>query len=355
MNYKQLIAAAAIALAPLTAGAATLIVPVAGSANGANGSLWKSDLTLHNTSSRAIAATLVYHEQSGATDTASATIPARGTIALSDVVRSSFNRPDTLGAIEVQLADSDAAHVAINSRIYNALGSGQFGQDVPAINAADAANAGETVVLAGVTSATDFRLNVGLYALTNSTVVWQLVHADGTVAASKSIDYVAGIQQQYAAATLFNMDLQDNDVVQAAIAKGTAILYGSLVNQTTGDPSFIAGVRTREDSRITLAGVDRDQNGTVDIPASGDTLAKAVDATTYGFPTYFRVVATAEGNAPITYEIVSSTADARLIDNNGTIQVVASAALQGTTGNVVVRATTPDGQTATFTIPVKFV
>ena len=354
MNLRQLITAASIALVPLTAGAATLIVPVAGSAPGANGSVWKSDLTLHNTSAHAISATLVYHEQSGTTATATTTIPARGTVALADIVRTTFNAADTLGAIEIDLADTDAAHVAVGSRIYNALGSGQFGQDIPAVKTADAANAGDVVVLAGLTSAADFRLNVGLYTLTDTTVNWQLVRADGTLAASNSIDYAAGVQNQYSASTLFTAALQDNDVVQASIAKGTAIVYGSLINQSTGDPSFMPGVRTREESRITLLGVDRDQNGTIDMPATDNVVSQPVDAYTLGYPTYFRIVAQSEGDQPITYEIVSSTADARLVDNNGTVQMVASVALKGTTGTIVVRATTPDGQSGTFTIPVKF-
>ncbi|HSP32753.1 MAG TPA: hypothetical protein VLU46_00380 [Thermoanaerobaculia bacterium] len=354
MNLKKLITAASIALLPITAGAATLIVPVSGSASGANGSVWKTDLTLHNTAARAITATLVYHDQSGATANATVTIPARGTVALADIVRTSFARPQTLGAIEVQLADSDAAHIAVNSRTYNAVGSGQFGQDVPAVKTIDAANAGDVVVLAGLTSAADFRMNAGLYTLAPSTVAWQLLRANGTIAASNTIDYAAGVQQQYSLTNLFNATLQDNDGVHATVTKGTAVIYGSLVNQTTGDPSFVPGIRTREESRITLLGIDRDQNGTIDIPAIDDVLTTSVGAGTIGYPTYFRIVAQAEGNQPITYEIVSSTADARLVDTNGTIQMVASAALSGTTGSVVVRATTPDGQTALFTIPVKF-
>ena len=354
MNIRRLITAASIALLPVASGAATLIVPVAGSANGANGSQWRTDITLHNTAARDIGAALTYVAQDGTTATAAATIPARGTVALTDIVRTSFNKPDTLGAIEVGLADTDAAHIAVNSRIYNAVGSGQFGQDVPAVNSTDVANGGDVVVLGGLTSANDFRLNVGLFTVSNATVAWQLVHADGTLAASKTIDYGAAAQQQYSAPALFNVDLRDNDVVQANLISGKAIVYGSLVNQTTGDPSFINGVRTREDSRITLLGIDRDTNGTIDIPATDNVLTKSVDVGTIGFPAFFRIVAQAEGNQPITFTIVSSTGDASLADSKGTVEMAPSAALQGTTGTLVVRATTPDGQSATFTIPVRF-
>ena len=52
MKLNKIIITASLALLPLTAGAATLIIPAAASTSGANGSDWKSELTLHNTSGR---------------------------------------------------------------------------------------------------------------------------------------------------------------------------------------------------------------------------------------------------------------------------------------------------------------
>jgi hypothetical protein len=353
MKVKQLMAAA-IALLPLTAGAATLVVPVAGSAPGANGSMWKSDLTPHNTGSRAIVATLRYHDQSGAAGTAAVTVSPRGTVTLSDVVRDTFNLENTLGAIEINIADSDANRVAITSRTFNALGTGQFGQDIPAIRSTDAATAGDVAVIEGPGSAAEFRFNAGIYALTASSVRWDLIHSDGTVAASQTVSYEAGVQNQFNVASLFNTDLANSDVVHAAVLSGSAIFYGSIVNQQSGDPSFVPGIRTREDTRINFLGIDRDQNGTVDVVAKDNILSAPVDAYTMGFPTFFRIVTAAESGASVKYEILSSTADARLVDNGGTVQLVASAALKGTTGELTFRATTPDGLSAVFTIPVKF-
>ncbi len=354
MKLKQLITAAVIALLPLTAGAAMLIVPVAGSAPGANGSMWKSDITLHNTSGRAIVATLTYHDQNGATDTAAVSVPPRGTVAMQDVVRTTLKRENTVGAIEINIADTDANRIAITSRTFNAVGTGEFGQDVPAIRSTDAAGAGDVAVIEGPTSAIDFRFNAGVYALTAANVRWDLVRSDGTVAATQTLTYSAGVQSQYAVAALFNTDLKDNDVVHATVLSGTAIFYGSIVNQASGDPSFVPGVRTREESRINFLGIDRDQNGTVDLAATDNVLSKPVDAYTIGFPTFFRIVTSADGGQKVTYEILSSTADARLVDDQGTVQMVASVALQGTTGELKVRATTADGQSAILTIPVKF-
>ncbi|HSP16277.1 MAG TPA: hypothetical protein VLV78_16130 [Thermoanaerobaculia bacterium] len=354
MKMKHLMMAAAIALLPLAADAATLIVPVAGSAPGANGSVWKSDVTLHNTSGRAIVATLTYHDQNGAAETFAQTVPPRGTLALQDIVRSTFKRENTLGAIEINVADSDANRIAITSRTFNELATGEFGQDIPAIRSTDAATAGDVAVIEGPTSSVDFRFNVGLYTLTAANIRWDLVRSDGTVAATQTIAYAAGVQNQSSAAALFNTDLKDNDVVHAAVLSGTAIFYGSIVNQASGDPSFVPGVRTREESRINFLGIDRDQNGTVDVAAKDNVLSAPVDAYTIGFPTFFRIVTAAESGEKVTYEILSSTADARLVDDIGTVQLVASAALKGTTGDLTVRATAADGQSTVLTIPVKF-
>jgi hypothetical protein len=144
--------------------------------------------------------------------------------------------------------------------------------------------------------------------------------------------------------------LQDNDVVHANVLTGAAIFYGSIINNASGDPSFVPGIRNRAQSSITLLGVDRDENGTIDIAAHDNVLDSPVDSYTLGFPTYFRIVS----DQPVTYEIVSSTTDARLVDQNGTVQMVASAALSGKSGELKVRATSADGQSTILTIPVKF-
>jgi hypothetical protein len=354
MKLKKLITAASMALLPLAASAATLIVPVAGSTVGANGSRWESELTLHNTANRSIVATLVFHDQSGPAETATVTIPARNTIALNDVVRTRFNREGSVGAIEITLADADMNRIAVSSRTANVGGEGEFGQDIPAVKTSDAAASGDLAVIAGPTSAADFRFNAGLYAIENTTVRWELVRADGTSAVSTTLSYKGGVQNQYSVPALFQADLQDNDVVHAAVTSGTAIFYGSIVRQDTGDPSFVPGVRTREESRINFVGIDRDENGTVDIAATDNVLTGAVDSYTLGFPTFFRIVATSDTGEKLTYSIVSSTADARLIDDNGTVQMISSAALSGKTGELKVRATTADGQSVILTIPVKF-
>lgn len=351
MKFRHLIAAASIALVPLTAGAATLVVPAAGSFSGANGSMWRSELTLHNSGTSAASVNLVYHDQNGTTETATVSVPARHTISLDDVVKTTFKREASVGAIELNIADADLNRLAIRSRTYNVVGDGQFGQDIPAIRTTDAIGAGDVGVIAGPAIAAGFRFNAGIYTITASKVQWDLFRANGDLAASKTIEYAAGVPAIYGVSALFDTaEIQNDDVVHANVISGNAMFYGSIVNNASGDPSFVPGIRTRQQANVTLLGVDRDQNGSVDIPAHENILDSPVDAYTLGFPTFFRLVS----DQPVTYEILSSTADARLVDANGTVQMVASAALRGATGELKVRATTADGQSTVFTIPVKF-
>lgn len=350
MKFKHLMMAASVALLPLAAEAATLIVPAAASLNGAFGSVWKSEITLHSTATHAIEVTLVFHDQTGAAQTATVSVPARQTVAIDDVVRTKFNRQSSIGAIEIDVADADLNRLSVTSRTSNVLASAEFGQDIPAILSTDSVSAGDVAVIAGPNSAANDRFNAGLYTLDATTVRWDLVHADGTVAASQTLDYVAGVQNQYSVASLFNTALQDSDVVLANVLKGNAIFYGSVINQASGDPSFVPGIRNHLQASINLLGIDRDENGTIDIPAHDNVLDGTVDVTTVGFPAFFRIVS----DQPVTYEILFSTADARLVDNNGTVEMIPNGTLAKSTGVLKVRATTADGQSAVFTIPLKF-
>jgi hypothetical protein len=350
MNFKHLITAASVALLPLTAGAATLIIPAAASTTGAFGSVWKSEVTLHSSATHAIEATLTFHDQTGPAQTATISVPARQTVLLADVVRTKFNRESSLGAIEINVADADINRLAVTSRTSNILGSSEFGQDIPAILSTDSVGTGDAAVISGPSSAANFRFNAGLYTLAATTVRWDVIHADGTAGGTQTIDYAAGVQNQYSVASLVNTTLQDNDVLVATVLKGSAIFYGSVINQASGDPSFVPGIRTRAQSNVTLLGVDRDENGSVDIPAHDNILDRTVDVTTFGFPAFFRIVS----DQPVTYEIISSTAFAQMVDDNGTVQMIPGANLSGSTGALVVRATAADGSSTVFTIPVKF-
>lgn len=352
------IAASTLALAPLSAHAASLIVPAAGSGPGANGTRWESELTLHNVSSFPIAGLLVFHDATHTSAQVPFSINARSTVSIEDVVRTKFGIESGTGAIEIVVDDRDASRLTVTSRTFNDVSEdGELGQDIPAIAVADAAKSGDLTVLATPASATRNRFNFGLYAATDATVHWELLRADGTLAASKEVSYPAGRQTQYnsGVASLFGAEAQDGDAVHATLTKGTAIFYGSAINNFTGDPTFVPGIRAREDIRINFAGIDLDENGTVDVAdANHDGVLDApIDIFTSTFPNYFRVVAEGEHGEAVTYELVDAPVDALLIDGNGTISFAPGADVAGTNGELLVRATAA-GNTAVLRIPVHY-
>ncbi|HEX6159280.1 MAG TPA: hypothetical protein VF111_03880, partial [Thermoanaerobaculia bacterium] len=187
---------------------------------------------------------------------------------------------------------------------------------------------------------------------------WDLLRADGTAIASKSITYKAKQQVQYNSGTqlLFNANPADGDTVRAVMESGKAFIYGSAVD-LSGDPTYIPGIRTREQYDLIFDGIDIDEDGDVDIPdANNDGILDApLEIVTSLFPASVKVIAHTEfGNAIRGgLSIISSTSDAEFVDFQGTLMIGAAGDLKGKTGEIRIRARA-DSSVETFVIPVKF-
>jgi len=356
MKINHLIAATAAALLPMAASAATLIIPAAGTGSGANGSQWQSELTLHNTSAGTTHVRLVFHDTSGAGESTEIDVAPRATVAIEDIVRTRFQRESATGAIEILVDDAASKKLAVTSRTFNRTDKGEFGQDIPAVSVADAAFVGEVTVLTGPTDVVSTRYNFGLYALSAATVRWELIRADGSLAATKEATYDAGTQRQYnfGVNALFGVDPQNNDVVYANVLAGKVITYGSAINNASGDPTFVPGIRAREDVRVTF-GVDLNEDGTIDV-ADADhdgVLDQPIDVFTSTYPNFFRIVASAPDGSPAQIELIDAPRNADLIDQQGTVEWAPTGDLKGQSGSLKVRATF-NGTSEVLTIPVNF-
>lgn len=349
---KRILGITSLALLPIAAGAATLIVPAAGTGPGANGSTWATELDVHNASAFPASIDLVYHDSNGSSTAKSFVVGPHTTINSPDVVRNVFGITSGTGAIEIDADDATASHLAITSRTFNTSSSGIFGQDIPAVNAGDAAGIGDLTVLAGPAFASDFRFNFGAYALTDATISWQVIRSNGTVAATKSVDYKGGTQFQYnnGISTLLGATPADGDVVYATVTKGKAIVYGSAINNASGDPTFVPGIRTRGDSHINF-GVDVNEDGTLDIKDTNNdgVLDAPVDLFTIGFPNFFRVVFPGHDNVKV--ELAEPNPNVLVLDN-GTIEWAPSVDQRGTTQTLRLKVTV-NGVTDIITIPGK--
>ncbi|MEA2163651.1 MAG: hypothetical protein QOK37_1778 [Thermoanaerobaculia bacterium] len=353
MNIKRILAVTIAALLPLAASASTMIVPASGTGPGANDSHWQTELTLHNTSSSTITTTLTFHDALGAAGTSTVSVAPRATIAIADIVGNNFGQSSATGAIEITFDSAFAQKLSVSSRTFNKSAAGEFGQDIPAADAASAPTAGNTIVLSGPSSATGARFNFGVYAVTAATVQWELVRADGSIAATKSVSYASGSQNQYnyGVSTFFNASSQDNDTVHAVVTSGRALAYGSTVNNASGDPTYVPGVLVRPDLRINFLGVSLGDTGRIDVAdANHDgVLDRTIEVPTGKFPTGFRVVVASA--SAVKFELVNPPSDVSFFDANGGIIWAASATASGTNTTLTLRVTA-DGSTEIITIPV---
>ena len=354
MSIKRMITAAAMALLPVAAGAATFIVPAAGTGAGANGSQWQTELTLHSTSSTAMPVTLTFHDRNGAAATASVQLAPRTTVSIADIVKTQFHRDAATGAIEITVADNFARKLAVASRTFNTSEAGEFGQDFAAVDLADASGPGAHIALAAPSNAAENRFNAGLYAATAATVRWELVRADGTTAKTVEQSYAAGTQTQYnlAAETLFGTTAANNDTVVAVVTKGTVIAYGSAVNNRTGDPTTVPGVETTADIRVQFIGIDSDLDNVANIAdADHDGVLDAPVAiyASATWPSSFRLLV--EGGNP-TFALATPDRDITLT-GDGFVIWKPSFSGGANTGTLKVLVTV-DGVTDVITIPVRF-
>ena len=222
-------------------------MPAAGTGPGVNGSQWQSELTLHTSAPRSITLSMALHQGTSVLGPIAVVLDERSTISIDDVVKTKFGVEAGTGAIVIEVPDRDARSLAITSRVFNTSPSGVFGQDIPAVLADDAARPGDVAALNGP-SEENARFNFGIYAVTAAKVQWEVVRANGEVAATKDVTYAAGEHAQYGGIQQFlGAEAERNDVVNARVSEGKVIVYGSIIN-ATGDPSFVPGARAKTSS-----------------------------------------------------------------------------------------------------------
>ena len=353
MSIKRILTSAAIALLPIAAGASTFIIPAAGTGAGANNSQWQSELTLHSSSGTAMTVHLVFHDQNGPAENTAVQLAPRSTVSIADIVKTRFGREAATGAIEVIVDEAFNSKLAITSRTFNTSENGEFGQDIPAFNLTDAATAGDAVVLAAPANAADNRFNAGLYSAMQSTVRWDLVRADGTLVKSVSIDYGTGTQRQYGLAvqSIFGETPADNDAILAVVTKGAVIVYGSAINNRTGDPTYVPGVETTSDIRVQFLGVDSNLDDVAEIVDANHDGVLDSPVSIYSsnpWPNSFRVLVA--GSNP-KFELVTPNEDIS-VSNDGYV-VWKPGVASNSVKSIKVRVTV-GGVTDVLTIPVNF-
>jgi PKD repeat protein len=211
------------------------IIPVVGRAPGANGTFWRSDVRLFNPNSFAISVGMRFGDA-----TLPVTIMPARTLTLADVL-SRFGLPSGSGALEITWSGGTPV---IASRTYTTDGNGgTFGQSIDPVR-----SFGYDSFVPGLRSDNAFRSNVGFVngGAGNIGINVTLIASSGQAIATAFVQLGPKSQVQYSLGNLFpgvNVAALGSVTLQAHTDSGPALFaYGSMVDNSSGDPVFFAGM-----------------------------------------------------------------------------------------------------------------
>ncbi|HVE71975.1 MAG TPA: PKD domain-containing protein [Thermoanaerobaculia bacterium] len=211
----------------------SLTIPAVGRAPGANGTFWRSDLTLFNPNSEAMDVTLRYN---GTNKTMN--VAAKDTLVLPDVL-SSFGATSGSGALFASW--TAPAGPVVTSRTYTSVETGgTFGQSIDPIAALAA-----TSFVPGLRNDASFRSNVGFLNGGDDTETFTVVALSpfGTELARDTITLAPKEQRQYSVSSLFaNVNSSSFTLAVQGDVDAKLFAYGSMVDNASGDPVFFSGL-----------------------------------------------------------------------------------------------------------------
>ncbi len=215
------------------------IVPAAAHIDGQGGTEWTSDLVVAHSSQDPIDVVLYFMEQ-GEDNTLQhgrrLTLP-RGATAIADVVAELFDEDAGSGAIYVT---SDRPF-QVSSRTSTASGEGTFGQYVPPVDVEFPGFIGNTFIQ--LSENDQFRTNLGLVNRLGTTleVTAYLYRADSAHIATTTytVEPFGHLQINGFIADLTDQPFDDGYVRLVGGSGSDFLAYASVVDNLTGDPSFI--------------------------------------------------------------------------------------------------------------------
>jgi len=215
-------------------------VPAAGHLPGDLGSQWVTDLVLMNTTGfTATAVIYLLPRDSDNTDPVSVSydIPGNASLALDDVILSAFGESNLAAAVRI----CSSLNLVVFSRTFNQGGSGTYGQGIPGRSRSEVKDDGDTAFLAGLHETAAFRTNVGFTNLSDeaSTVTVYFYDANGTLLGTREYEIPPyGHIQRNRVFTEVTSDPVANGVVKVYIDGGRLLIYASIIDAVTNDPTF---------------------------------------------------------------------------------------------------------------------
>lgn len=222
----------------------TSIIPVTAFTAGAENTQWNTQLALVNTTDESVAVTVVYGEISHAMNGMIfeiLTVPARSMLSFDNFLSEVFGLANgASGWLKFEGMDGMVA----SSRTYNLSDMGTFGQSIFSVDERSALNVGEKGYLFMGRQNDVFRFNVGFLNASETTTTVRVIarNADGTIIGTNEYQIGAWtlvqknrfIKDFTGEVNLVTLEFEITDG-----SEGPLYVYGSLVDNLTGDPSFM--------------------------------------------------------------------------------------------------------------------
>ncbi|MGZ8830628.1 MAG: hypothetical protein ACXW2Q_09685 [Thermoanaerobaculia bacterium] len=218
------------------------VVPGVVDLNG-GGANWRTDLRIYNAGSASQTADLAFYpENNGLPFFATLQIEPGQVKVVDNVLQSLFFTHDTGGA--VQLTTASDTELVVTGRTFNQTSEGTLGQFIRGVTAADGiTQTGKALNILQVEDSVRFRTNVGVSEMTGkpATVEISLVLPDSKVTPTISVPLAANEFRQFSVSqfglgNVYNARLS----VKVVGGDGTVTAYGSVIDQITTDPTFVA-------------------------------------------------------------------------------------------------------------------
>jgi hypothetical protein len=223
-------------------GATELYVAAAARGEGAEGSVWRTDLGLLNLGDMATEASVVFHPSSGPDLAMSLSLASGEHRVLDDVV--GLLGGEGSGSLEI----TGGTPILVSSRTYNQSDEGTFGQYIDGIDEAGTVGADTRVWLPQLQQNADFRTNIGLHNTGDSQarIKVHLHDADGSLLSTTQRNIAAGgrLQLQEPFDRIAGRTDIESGYAVVEILSGSGITaYASVIDNRTNDPTTLAMAR----------------------------------------------------------------------------------------------------------------
>jgi len=218
-----------------------LVFPTAGSVPGANGSYWRSDLTLHNPHKETLALNLRYVAGDVRIDRGVVLAGGR-TIRWEDVVRSFFGAPESRGALWIEFLG--ARPPVARMKTYDAAHDSRASIDSP-LSMSDASGARDLTIVGIPGGGLARRINVGIVnvgAIPGTFRITAQTRTGQTIGTA----FEEGLPEDESRLvsdieTALGVQLDDTTTLHITPVAGTLVAYATIVG-ANGDSQFLAAI-----------------------------------------------------------------------------------------------------------------